>query len=1351
MKLFILIPILVLLASCGSSDKSKSEEKIKTGVFIDSPVANLNFRTESQSGKTNTAGEFNYKSGEMITFSIGSFDFPSTLAKALLTPLDLVGTENINDVTVIKIARLLQSLDLDGDPDNGITIGDEAHTILESLQLDLETSSFYDDVEGILADSGSSNDSLVDETEALAHLQNSLDRVNDNTPPVITLSGSDSLTITQGGDYIEQGASAVDNVDGALSVTTSGVVDTSTVGTYTITYSATDQAGNAATETRTVIVDAAADTEAPVITLNGDSTITITQGGEYTEQGASAEDAVDGTVNVDITGQVISSTVGTYVITYIASDSSSNTATTERTVIVVEAVESETPPGVTVGDVQGNTATVNAAAVFDVYLESQPSADVIIPLSSSNEAEGLVEQSQLTFTSGNWNQPQTVIVRGANESVVDGVQDYTIVLGAIQSDDTDYSGLNPDDVLMKGIHLDISVEEESYNFVVSIENTINTSKIYTGTNDLVYSLLEGAPSGLEIDSSSGTVTWLPNSDNEGNEYPIEINVTDGVLNDTLSIVVEVAASVALDIEVLSNILTVVDSGSNLSGLAIETSNEEVFTNDFTVSSIPKATELGVDEDLVMASDFFVVKNEVNDELKISLPLNESLSSVPLHLIRLYRLIEHEDETFWSPIGHDIEYSEDQEGSSVKVLLENLSGVYFVGYESLDNDSEITSEASVATYSRTLNIHAFQSLNDVFSFVSCSPDPEVGYFRQVCTVGDLVVTVLGAGPSKDFLLFQQISLPEIVSWVESATKGFNVLSLDYDKNLTLSIHAFTQKLSSALAYVSSDDKRTLHINKSLNFNKPNLISTIAHELMHHVQLHEGNLKNTSEYISLGYSDNKARNWFLEGSARWFEDIPGYSFIDSNGQSVSYDSINSYISKEGFSGERILEVGLASIPTEDDKRKRSYSRYSFFKMISERCNNFDTVFQEVLSWDRYGAGDGLGEFAIWLDLQDCDFKNTIPATNFSTNKFSSALAFYQYATQLRNDMSLLDSNELVYPSGINFKKPLSLFDHNNPAKPSKEAATVTEWLEKYPNKASKLTIDGGNSIPPAGAKSFIVPALDASNNSGTKAALKISSDQPLKVSVVSKSKNFKGNSLDNEYKSYSFSVPASEEFEFKYEDILVDNEDKELIPELFVSLINPSITEKSENIKVNFTLCSSTIPSSFESWDEVCPVVTDPQGDQNGNSSTDLISLRAARMNNDLVLMMETSGNILFPHTPSQDNSHYEVGIHFYSNKECSQSPGFLLANSFTLPPRGDETEHEIFHNLYNSITSESYGSSVYYYSNKLVTSIDLSLLPSGMHYVSFNPYIQSFSNSGSDIMHDNAGYPGGSDKCFKLPL
>lgn len=82
---------------------------------------------------------------------------------------------------------------------------------------------------------------------------------DDTTAPVVTLTGADAVTISLQGTYSELGATANDDEDGTVSVSTTGTVDPDKTGTYTITYTATDAAGNEGSAARTVTVKNDAD------------------------------------------------------------------------------------------------------------------------------------------------------------------------------------------------------------------------------------------------------------------------------------------------------------------------------------------------------------------------------------------------------------------------------------------------------------------------------------------------------------------------------------------------------------------------------------------------------------------------------------------------------------------------------------------------------------------------------------------------------------------------------------------------------------------------------------------------------------------------------------------------------------------------------------------------------------------------------------------------------------------------------------------------------------------------------------------------------------------------------------
>ncbi len=117
--------------------------------------------------------------------------------------------------------------------------------------------------------------------------------------------------------------------------------------------------------------------------------------------------------------------------------------------VSVSNTDNETA-GFTISAISGNTTEAGGTATFTVKLNSQPIDDVVIPLSSSDETEGTVSPTSLTFTNGNWASGQTVVVTGVDDSLTDGNIVYSIVLGAVTSSDT-YNGLNPASVWLTNI------------------------------------------------------------------------------------------------------------------------------------------------------------------------------------------------------------------------------------------------------------------------------------------------------------------------------------------------------------------------------------------------------------------------------------------------------------------------------------------------------------------------------------------------------------------------------------------------------------------------------------------------------------------------------------------------------------------------------------------------------------------------------------------------------------------------------------------------------------------------------------------------------------------------------------
>ncbi|MBB6636049.1 immunoglobulin-like domain-containing protein [Cohnella thailandensis] len=162
--------------------------------------------------------------------------------------------------------------------------------------------------------------------------------VYDGDEPVINLNGPNPMTVEANSPFVDPGATAQDAQDGDLSVSimVTGTVDTSTLGTYTLTYNVSDAAGNAAaTVTRTVYVQ---DTQPPVLTLLGDPVISVPLGSAFADPGAQATDAYYGDISdrIVVTGTVDTSQAGEYTLRYSVEDPSGNAASVIRDVYVYD-------------------------------------------------------------------------------------------------------------------------------------------------------------------------------------------------------------------------------------------------------------------------------------------------------------------------------------------------------------------------------------------------------------------------------------------------------------------------------------------------------------------------------------------------------------------------------------------------------------------------------------------------------------------------------------------------------------------------------------------------------------------------------------------------------------------------------------------------------------------------------------------------------------------------------------------------------------------------------------------------------------------------------------------------------
>jgi pimeloyl-ACP methyl ester carboxylesterase len=182
----------LLISGClsGSGSSSNDGDSVQTGTFVDSPVEGLSFRTNSNEGQTDAEGSFTYRQGETVHFSLAGLELGSAPGAAILSPKDLItDAQDSSDPAAINMARLLQSLDADGNLSNGIQLQEELREGIDAyladnpsfdLALD-DPSSFETAVNSLLAhlnaqDVFSDGDrQLRDRLNAWLHMQDSLD------------------------------------------------------------------------------------------------------------------------------------------------------------------------------------------------------------------------------------------------------------------------------------------------------------------------------------------------------------------------------------------------------------------------------------------------------------------------------------------------------------------------------------------------------------------------------------------------------------------------------------------------------------------------------------------------------------------------------------------------------------------------------------------------------------------------------------------------------------------------------------------------------------------------------------------------------------------------------------------------------------------------------------------------------------------------------------------------------------------------------------------------------------------------------------------------------------------------
>ena len=215
---------------CGSSSNSEgtTASVASVGVFLDKEVQGLEYQSNSYSGKTDGNGYFKYKLNEEVTFKVGN----TTLGKkkmdktySVVTPLDLVGTSDINDARVVNILQVLQTLDTDKNASNGITITSNPANDTRDLSKD---NTNLDDA--AIARITSENESdVVSKDAAKEHFQTSLEEKDKYKTNLENNHGNDTDNEDEDSDDEDGGTTTGGGGTTGGGTTTGGSSDTYTL------------------------------------------------------------------------------------------------------------------------------------------------------------------------------------------------------------------------------------------------------------------------------------------------------------------------------------------------------------------------------------------------------------------------------------------------------------------------------------------------------------------------------------------------------------------------------------------------------------------------------------------------------------------------------------------------------------------------------------------------------------------------------------------------------------------------------------------------------------------------------------------------------------------------------------------------------------------------------------------------------------------------------------------------------------------------------------------------------------------------------------------------------------------
>jgi uncharacterized delta-60 repeat protein len=275
-----------------------------------------------------------------------------------------------------------------------------------------------------------------------------------------------------------------------LSGTTATVSETGTTGTFTVVLDA---------QPTSDVVISATSADTGEVTVSP-ATLTFTAANWNTPQ----------TVTITGVNDSLSDGNQTTNVTVSVVDGSSDDAfdsVADQVMAVTTSDDDSAGVSATQSDGSTTTTEIGGTDTFTVVLNTQPSSDVVISVTSSDTGEAVVSPATLTFTAANWDTPQTVTITGVDDDAIDGTQTTTITLSVVDgSSDDAYDPV--DDVTLSVTNTDNETVVVTTTTTTAPPVTTTTAPPVTTTPPTGSLTLSATTSGANT-----TLDWAPDTTN----------------------------------------------------------------------------------------------------------------------------------------------------------------------------------------------------------------------------------------------------------------------------------------------------------------------------------------------------------------------------------------------------------------------------------------------------------------------------------------------------------------------------------------------------------------------------------------------------------------------------------------------------------------------------------------------------------------------------------------------------------------------------------------------------------------------------------------------------------------------